>query len=175
MNRQEISYSQFRVPVYSSWSAEGFLLTCGDHSAGKFNMMTVGWGSLGCMWKRPMAMVVVRPHRYTYQFMEEYPDFTISHFPSGQSRALAYCGSHSGRDVNKIEECGLTPIASSKVGSPAFDEADLIIECSKMYFDDFKPDHFLADFIEENYPAKDYHRLYLGEIKAVFGTEQYRT
>ncbi len=82
MKRQGISYSELRVPVYRSWSEEGFLLTCGDHAAGKFNTMTVGWGSLGCMWKRPMAMVVVRPHRYTYQFMEEYSDFTISHFPS---------------------------------------------------------------------------------------------
>ena len=60
------------------------------------------------------------------------------------------------------------------MGSPGFEDADLIIECSKMYFDDFKPDLFLADIIEENYPAKDYHRLYLGEIKAVFGTEEYR-
>ena len=173
MKREEISLSHLRLPVYSSWSNDWFLLTCGDHSAGRFNTMTVGWGGLGCMWKRPMAMVVVRPHRYTYEFMEEYPDFTICHFPSGHSEALDYCGSHSGRDVNKIDECGLSPIASKSIGSPGFEEADLIIECSKMYFDDFKPEHFLAGFIEENYPAKDYHRLYLGEIKAAFGTGQY--
>ena len=104
----------------------------------------------------------------------QYPDFTICHFPSQYSEALTYCGSHSGRDVDKIAECGLSPIPSSKVESPGFDEADLIIECSKMYFDDFKPEHFLAGFIEENYPAKDYHRLYLGEIKAASGTGQYK-
>jgi hypothetical protein len=175
MNREEIPLSQLRTPVYRSWSEEWFLLTSGDYSAGRFNTMTVGWGSLGCMWKRAMAMVVVRPHRYTYRFMEEYPDFTICHFPPGHSDALQYCGSHSGKEVNKIEKCGLTPIASSSIGSPGFEEADLIIECFKMYFDDFKPEHFLADFIEENYPAKDYHRLYFGEIKAAFGIGQYRT
>ena len=173
MQRKPIPFAALRVPVYRSWSEEGFLLTCGDHAAGKYNLMTIGWGSLGCMWKRPMAMVVVRPHRYTYQFMEQYPDFTISHLSSSHKKALAYCGSHSGRDVDKIEKAGLSPFASSSVGSPGFQEADLIIECSKMYFDDFEPAHFLGAFIEENYPAKDYHRLYLGEIKAVFGTEQY--
>jgi flavin reductase (DIM6/NTAB) family NADH-FMN oxidoreductase RutF len=127
------------------------------------------------MWKKPMAMVVVRPQRYTYEFMEEYPDFTVCHFPPQRSESLVYCGSHSGRDVDKIEECGLTPIPSTTVGSPGFDEADLILECSKMYFDDLKSEHFLAGFIAENYPAKDYHRLYLGEIKAAFGTGDYRT
>ena len=174
MKREEIQLSHLCLPVYGTWSDGRFLLTCGDHSAGRFNTMTVGWGALGCMWKRPMAMVVVRPHRYTYEFMEEYPDFTICHFPSAQSEAVVYCGSHSGRDVNKIDECGLSPIASKSIGSPGFEEADLIIECSKMYFDDFEPEHFLAGFIEENYPAKDYHRLYLGEIKAAFGTGQFR-
>ena len=173
MKREEITLSQLRLPVYSTWSEESFLLTCGDLSTGRFNTMTVGWGALGYMWKRPMAMVVVRPQRYTRKFMEEYPDFTICHFPSEHSQALDYCGSHSGRDVDKIEECGLSPIPSKSIGSPGFEEADLIIECSKMYFDDFKPEHFLAGFIEENYPAKDYHRLYLGEIKAAFGTGQY--
>jgi len=174
MKREAIPLSRLCLPVYGSWSDEWFLLTCGNHSAGSFNSMTVGWGGLGCMWKKPMAMAVVRPQRYTREFMDRYPDFTICHFPAQYSEALTYCGSHSGRDVDKIAQCGLSPIPSSTVESPGFDEADLIIECSKMYFDDFKPEHFLAGFIEENYPAKDYHRLYLGEIKAAFGTGQFK-
>ena len=59
MQRKPIPFAALRVPVYRSWSEEGFLLTCGDHAAGKYNTMTIGWGSLGCMWKRPMAMVDV--------------------------------------------------------------------------------------------------------------------
>ncbi len=174
MRRQEIEINSFRLPVYKTWNDEWFLLTCGDYAAGEFNIMTVAWGSLGCMWKRPMAMVAVRPSRYTYGFMEKHADFTICHFPSSYRDRLLYCGSNSGRDVDKIKGTGLTLIASARVGSPGFEEADLIIECRKMYFDDFKPEHFLAGFIEENYPAKDYHRLYLGEIRAVFGAEGFR-
>jgi flavin reductase (DIM6/NTAB) family NADH-FMN oxidoreductase RutF len=175
LRRQEIEIRSFRLPVYKTWNDEWFLLACGDYASGEFNIMTVAWGSLGCMWKRPMAMVVVRPTRYTYRFMEKRTDFTICHFPSSCRDRLQYCGSHSGRDVDKIRGSGLTPIASTRVGSPGFEEADLIVECRKMYFDDFKPAHFLAGFIEENYPAKDYHRLYLGEIRAVFGAEEFRS
>jgi flavin reductase (DIM6/NTAB) family NADH-FMN oxidoreductase RutF len=173
MKRQKIDPSNLWVPFCSSWSEQGLLLTSGDHVSGKYNTMTVGWGGLGRMWKRPMAMVVVRPQRYTYQFMEQYPDFTLCHFPPEYSDALMFCGSYSGRDADKIGECGLIAIASAEVASPGFEQADLIVECRKMYFDDFEPEHFLAEFIEENYPAKDYHRIYLGEIKTVFATERY--
>jgi flavin reductase (DIM6/NTAB) family NADH-FMN oxidoreductase RutF len=174
MQREPIPLTRLRLPVYGTWSDEGFLLTCGDHSAGRFNTMTVGWGGMGCMWNKPMAMVVVRPQRYTREFMDRYPDFTICHLPTQYGETLTYCGSHSGRDVDKIAQCGLSPLPSTKVGSPGFAEADLIIECTKMYFDDFNPEHFLGGFIEGNYPSKDYHRLYLGEIKAAFGTGRYK-
>jgi flavin reductase (DIM6/NTAB) family NADH-FMN oxidoreductase RutF len=173
MKRERIDPARLCLPVYRCWNEEQFLLTGGDFRAGRYNTMTVGWGALGCMWRRPMAMVVVRPQRYTRQFTDEFPDFTLSHLPAEHKDALSYCGSHSGRSVDKIRECGLSPIASGKVGAPGFAEADLIIECRKMYYDDFKPDQFLAPFIEANYPSRDYHRVYLGEILAVFGTERY--
>ncbi|UCE07807.1 MAG: hypothetical protein JSW07_07180, partial [bacterium] len=68
---------------------------------------------------------------------------------------------------------GLHPIASTKVASPAFAEAELIIECRKMYWDDFKPDHFLDHSIHTNYPLKDYHRVYFGEILVILGEQKY--
>jgi flavin reductase (DIM6/NTAB) family NADH-FMN oxidoreductase RutF len=173
MEREQIALSRLRLSVYRSWTDDWFLLTCGDHGAGRYNTMTIGWGALGCMWKKPMILVVVRPQRYTRQFMDRYPDFTVCHFPSGFEEALNYCGSHSGKDLNKIEGCGLTPLASQTIDSPGFQEADLILECTKMYFDDFKSENFLADFIAGNYPARDYHRMYLGEIKAAFGTRDF--
>jgi flavin reductase (DIM6/NTAB) family NADH-FMN oxidoreductase RutF len=173
MERQRIDPANLHLPVYRSWNDEGFLLTGGDFQAGGYNTMTVGWGGLGRMWSRPMVMVVVRPQRHTRQFIDGFPDFTLSHFPAEHRDALSYCGSHSGRDVDKIRECGLTPIASREAGAPGFAEADLIIECRKMYYDDFKPEHFIASFIQTNYTSRDYHRMYLGEILAVFGAGQF--
>lgn len=173
MERHRIDPTNLHLPVYRSWNDEWFLLTAGDFKTGRYNTMTVAWGGLGCMWSRPMAMVVVRPQRHTRQFIDQFPEFTLSHFPEEHRDALSYCGSHSGKNVDKIRECGLSPVASHEVGAPGFAEADLVIECRTMYHDDFKPERFLASFIESNYPSRDYHRVYLGEILAVFGVPQF--
>jgi hypothetical protein len=63
-------------------------------------------------------------------------------------------------------------MASTRIAAPGFKEAELVIECEKMYYDDLKPDHFLAGHIAPHY-HEDYHRVYYGEIKAIFGTEKY--
>jgi len=173
MERKTIDPLKLRLAVHGSWGDDGFLLTAGDLQAGRYNAMTVGWGGFGRMWSRPMVMVVVRPQRHTRGFIDEFPDFTLCHFPASHKKALAYCGSHSGKEVDKIRECGLTPIACSEARAPGFAEADLIVECRKMYSDDFRPERFLADFIQGNYASGDYHRMYLGEILAVSGTQQY--
>lgn len=173
MERTRIDPWKLRFPVCGSWNDDGFLLTAGDFAAGRYNTMTVGWGGLGRMWSRPMAMVVVRPQRHTRAFIDQYPDFTLSHFPARYAPALEYCGSHSGRDVDKIRECGLEAVASQEVAAPGFAEADLVIECRRMYHDDFEPKHFEAAFIEPNYPARDYHRMYFGEILAVWAAGQF--
>jgi flavin reductase (DIM6/NTAB) family NADH-FMN oxidoreductase RutF len=173
VKRRPIDPSRMTLPVFQTWEEEGFLLTCGDLASGTYNTMTVGWGAFGVMWKKPMALVVVRPTRYTFSYMEEHREFTICGFGGRHREALAFCGSHSGRDVDKIARTGLTPVASTRVAAPGFDEAELIVECRGMYSDDFDPARFLADFVESNYPKKDYHRLYLGEVLAVSGTERY--
>ena len=174
MERQPIDLSRVTLPVFQSWDRQWFLLTAGDLAAGRFNTMTVGWGGFGIMWKKPMALVVVRPTRHTRSLMDEYPEFTLCGFGSREREALEYCGSHSGRDVDKVAETGLTPVASSRVRAPGFDEAELIVECRQMYWQDFDPRRFLGEFIEGNYPNKDYHRMYLGEVLAVSGTARYQ-
>jgi flavin reductase (DIM6/NTAB) family NADH-FMN oxidoreductase RutF len=83
-------------------------------------------------------------------------------------------GTKSGRDGDKVAESGLTPAASSKVLSPCFAEAKLVIECRKIYLDNLKPEFFQDPTIEANYPTKDYHRFYLGEVVAISGTKEFR-
>jgi len=171
--RKIIDPSKFILPVYDVWVSKAFLLAAGDFKSGDFNVMTIGWGSVGCMWSKPYVAVVVRPTRYTYGFMERYDNFTVSLFPDSFEDVLTYCGTYSGRDVDKIKETGLTPVKSNKISSPGFDEAELIIECEKIYFDDYKPANFLKPSIHSKYPLKDYHRMYYGEIISVSGTEAY--
>jgi flavin reductase (DIM6/NTAB) family NADH-FMN oxidoreductase RutF len=173
MTHKHIPFNNLQVKIHRLWNQRWLLLTSGDFAAGHFNTMTVGWGSLGIMWGKPFAQVVVRPIRYTHGFMEQYDTFTLCAFPEAHRRALQLLGTRTGRDGNKIADSGLTPIASTQVAAPGFAEADLIIECRKMYWQDMDPAHFLDPDIDKHYPGKHYHRIYFGEVVAIYGTDAF--
>ena len=160
----EIPINEFLHAPFNQWLNEWFLLTSGDLSKNDFNCMTVAWGSMGTMWNKPFIQVVVRPTRYTYEFTEKYDSFTLTSFELKYRDKLKLLGTKSGRDTDKISEAGLTPMASKLVKSPGYKEAYQIFECRKIYFDDFEPDNFLDKKIFNNYPLKDYHRIYFGEV-----------
>jgi flavin reductase (DIM6/NTAB) family NADH-FMN oxidoreductase RutF len=174
VKREEIPFKEFALPPVDSWAERWMLLAAGERSSGQFNIMTVAWGGIGFFWNKPLVVVAVRPNRYTYQFMEKYPTFSLSAFPRPYREKLMFCGTNSGRNVDKVKECGFTPIKLVHVGAPGFDEAELILECRKMYYDDFNPDHFLDRDIASNYSGNDYHRFYFGEILTIHGVRHYR-
>ena len=173
MDRKPIDVGNLLVRAHHLWAEQWMLLTAGVFVAGKFNTMAVGWGSLGTMWSKPFAQVVVRPGRYTLEFMAQYDTFTLCAFPEAHRGAVQLLGSKSGRDGDKIAESGLTPSASTVVAAPCFVEAELVIECRKIYRQDMDPSNFLDPTIDANYPQKDYHRVYFGEIVAVSGVEAF--
>ena len=160
--RKTIDPERFSLRVIHTFGQRWMLLTAGDKKS--FNTMTISWGTIGMIWSKPAAMVVVRPSRYTFQFMEQGQDFTLCVLPEKFKKQLTMIGSRSGRDGDKIKASGLKVISSEVVKAPAFDEAELIIECRKLYSDDIKPARFIDPGIETNYGGKDYHRLYGGEI-----------
>lgn len=171
--RIPIPIEQLTAQPYTLWDRQWLALGSGDFGAGHYNAMTVSWGFLGVMWDRPVAQVVVRPHRYTFELMEAYPSFTLCAFASSYRPALDLLGTRSGRDGDKIKESGLTPEKASKVGAPGFEQAELVLECRKIYWQDLEPGHFLEALIDKNYPRKDYHRIYFGEILAAAGVPAY--
>ncbi|HEU20334.1 MAG TPA: flavin reductase family protein [Deltaproteobacteria bacterium] len=160
-----------KLNVTDMWTTTWFLLTAGDRQ--NFNAMTIGWGSMGVMWNKPFIQVVVRPGRYTFEYMEKYPTFTVCAFPKQYRKALTLLGTTSGRDSDKIEESGLTTIESKKVDAPSYKEAELILECKKMYRQDMNPEHFLDSDIMKNYPNQDFHRIYFGEIVGISADERF--
>lgn len=141
---------------------EWMLITAGPVEA--FNTMTASWGALGVLWNKEVAFCVVRPVRYTYEFMERSNTFTLLFFDSDYRTALELCGSRSGRDIDKAKEAGLTPVAGELDGTTTFAEARMVLECRKIYYTDIDPARFLDPGIDNNYPQKDYHRMYVGEI-----------
>ena len=141
---------------------EGWMLiTAGTLDS--FNMMTASWGGFGVLWGKSICFCVIRPSRYTYGFMENSDFFTLAFFEEEYRKVLKFCGTNSGRNVDKVAKTGLTPLRGN-TGTIYFNEARLVIECKKIYFQDVDPEHFLESDIKENYPEDDYHRMYVGEI-----------
>jgi flavin reductase (DIM6/NTAB) family NADH-FMN oxidoreductase RutF len=137
------------------------LITAGD--AESFNTMTASWGAFGELWNKKVCFCFVRPTRHTYGFVEKADTFTLTFFDEKYRDALKYCGTKSGRDVDKVAKTGLTPVATES-GSMYFAEARLVLECRKIYFQDLNPQHFIEAGIHDEYPEKDYHRMYIGEV-----------
>lgn len=174
MKRGPIDIAQLTLQPHHLFHEQWALLTSGDYAKGHFNTMTIGWGALGTMWSRPFAFVAVRHSRYTFEFMQKYDTFTLTAFPEEYHDALSLLGSRSGRDGDKIAESGLTPEPASVVSAPSFKEAEILIECKKMYANDLNPVHFLDETIYKHYPKRDFHRIYYGEILGASGTDKYR-
>lgn len=174
MPLQIIQPFELKIEANQLWE-DGLLLTAGNYVAGRYNTMTVGWGGFGMMWSVPIVMVVVRPTRYTFKFMETYDTFTLCAFSERYADALKLLGTRSGRDGDKIAASGLTPVAMDGITAPAFAEAELIVSCRKLYWADFEPAHFCDPSIVHHYPKKDYHRQYIGEILSIQGDKQYCT
>lgn len=173
MALQAIELSRFHPKIFHLFDEQWLLLTSGDLAQGKFNTMTIAWGSLGVIWGRPFVQVVVRPTRYTHEFMERFDTFTVTALPEAHRDALNLLGKKSGRHGNKIAEAKLTPVRSTHVAAPSFAQAELVLECRKIYKDAFESRHFLDPGIESNYPKKDYHTAYFGEIVAVRGEPKF--
>ncbi len=170
MQRRTLAIDQLVLRPFHTLDKRWMLLTAGT-LAGGFNPMTISWGALGTVWNKPFAMTLVRPTRHTYGFMEQGQDFTLSVFPEGmKKRVHGVCGTKSGRDIDKMEATGLTPIASAQIEAPGFDEAELILECRQIYRDDLDPSLFMDPEIHKLYDD-DHHRFWFGEVVAVHGTE----
>jgi uncharacterized protein (DUF952 family)/flavin reductase (DIM6/NTAB) family NADH-FMN oxidoreductase RutF len=168
----EIHFLDFQIKSFDIWEKTWLLLTSGDFSKGDFNSMVVGWGGFGIMWKKPIAMVVIRPTRHTFKFINSYDSFSLCVFPEKYREELNLLGTKSGRDGDKIKESGLTTIRSKTIAAPIYEQAELTFECRKMYWEDFDPTKFISPDIDKNYPKKDYHRVIFGEIVKIFGDKQ---
>ena len=173
MTRKNVNIAQLKVQPHHFFYHQCPLLTSGDFNNGHFNTMTIGWGALGTMWSKPFAFVAVRHSRFTYEFMEQYDSFTLSILPSNYREVINLLGTQSGRDIDKITASGLTPEAAQVVPAPVFAEAEIVIECMKMYANDLNPDLIPTDIIRKHYQGGDFHRIYYGEIVSVSAVESY--
>jgi flavin reductase (DIM6/NTAB) family NADH-FMN oxidoreductase RutF len=158
INPEQMTGNPFQL-IGSEW----MLITA--QNEGQVNTMTASWGGLGVMWGKNVAYIVLRPSRYTKTFVDASETFSLTFFDRPFRQKLAYLGAVSGRDEPKIQHSGLTITHAGE--TPYFAEGRLVLICRKMYHQVYDPEGFLDPIIEENYPLKDYHTLYIAEITQV--------
>ncbi len=139
----------------------------------KVNTMAIGWGTLGTIWARPVFVAYVRVSRYTRELLDKNPEFTVN-IPVGKidPRISKVCGSMSGRDVDKVEEAGLTPVDGEKVSVPAIAEMPITLECRVLLRqkqdDSLLPEDIKARFYPDSGDGMDEHITYIGEIVGAY-------
>jgi flavin reductase (DIM6/NTAB) family NADH-FMN oxidoreductase RutF len=163
---KEINAKEIKGNLIEAIANEWMLISAGDQKG--YNMMTASWGFLGEMWNQDTAMVVVRPQRYTMEFIDKNDYYALSFY--GDNKDIhKVCGGMSGRDVNKTELTGLTPIFADN--TTYFSEARLVIICKKQYVQRMGEEYFTDKTPLKWYPEKDYHNMIFGKIEKVLVKE----
>jgi flavin reductase (DIM6/NTAB) family NADH-FMN oxidoreductase RutF len=167
---RRIAPQELLATPFSIFDQQWALLVAGSDRP---NPMTVSWGGLGTLWNRPVATVYVRPTRFTFSLLGEEPAFTLNLLPEAHRAALDLCGAVSGRDTDKWEATGLHRLPGEAVRTPRVAEAELALECRVLATLDVDPAQFLAPAIEDLYPQKDYHRVFIGEILGAWAEDRF--
>lgn len=160
MNFREINVSELKdMNVFNAIGKDWALLTSGGKE--KLNTMTISWGGMGVLWNKNVSFVFVRPQRYTLEFLENNDYYTLSFLESGNKDILSFCGTHSGKDVDKIKETGLKVLHDK---APYFEQSKLVLICKKIYSQYMNKDCFEDESLQVNYKNDDYHKVFVGEI-----------
>ncbi len=152
---------------------KGILITA--RKGDKVNPMTISWGQIGIEWNRLIFTTYVRTGRYTHQLLKDTGEFTVN-IPMSEpaGKILGYCGTKSGRDVDKVKALNLTLEQGRQVAAPGIKELPLTLECRIIYRQLQDPAAVLPQFIGEFYPQdipstetsanQDFHTMFYGEI-----------
>ena len=151
----------------------GILLT--TKSGEKVNSMTIGWGTIGIDWSRPVFIAYVRESRYTKQMLEQNGEFTVNvPLDTVDRRTLSLCGRKSGRDMDKIQKLGLTLEEPLEISVPGIKELPLTLECRVIYKQQQDLSAIPEDILARYYPVeedtlhpgsdRDYHIAYTAQI-----------
>ena len=168
MSFREVEINDLKFNPFTKIGTDWMLITAGNEE--KHNTMTAAWGGVGFLWRKNVVTAYIRPQRYTKQFVDDKERFTLSFYGEEYKKVLSLLGTKSGRDCEKEKEAGITPYYVD--GTTAFEEAELIFICKKLYHQDLKEECFDdKDTDEECYPLKDYHTMYIAEIEKVLVRE----
>ncbi len=172
MERTEVPPDYQLSKTLATLARPGLLLV-GAKEGGAVNVMTIGWASWGIVWGKPILQVLVRPSRYTYEFIEESGAFTVN-VPTRDMHAwVALCGSKSGRDVDKFGPHLMTVTRCEGLTAATIDACPMVYECRVVHHNDLVPTNLAPDIEARSYRGADYHRVYFGEVLAARAAADY--
>lgn len=146
------------------------LLLASTKRSGQSNVMTIGWGNLGIIWGLPIFTVLVRPSRFTYEFIEDSDEFTVNVPAPGMRDFVDFCGNGSGRDVDKFAQYRIATSPGRTIASVTVDDCPWVYECRVVHKNDVLPETCAGKIISGYYPSGNFHRVYYGEVLGVFAT-----
>ena len=154
--------------------SKGILLT--TKRGEQVNTMTIGWGTIGIEWSKPMFVADVRDSRYTRELLDDTMEFTVNiPMDTADKKIVSLCGTASGRNVDKFRELSLHTVPSEMVDVPGIAEFPLTIEC-KVVYRNVQEEIRLPDSIQQRYYSgvneKDFHIAYYGEIVNAYIIEE---
>ena len=161
--KQVDTFSQMDITL-QRLKKPGLLLVSGK----KGNPMTIGWATLGVIWRTNILTVLVRPSRFSFNLLEQSMEFGICVPTEDMREKILFCGMNSGRDVNKIAECGFTQVKAHKIEIPLIKECSIHYECRIVHKNQIIPAELDQELKQDNYPGGDYHTIYYGEITGVY-------
>lgn len=176
MKKREINVLEYATEIMTALQS-GVLLT--TKAEDKVNSMTISWGSLCIEWGKPVFITFVRESRFSKELLDKNPEFTIN-IPVGQfdKKILGFCGSNSGRDVDKIDALNLTLETPSLISVPAIRELPLTLECKVVYKQKQDLSALPQEYVEQFYPenvdssfhgaGRDCHIAFYGEIVSAY-------
>ena len=173
MSKVAVAYTDFLPETIATLADPGCLLATQGKN-GSLNAMTIGWGTVGIVWGRPVFVVLVRPSRHTWKLLEENGDFTVNVPPPELRKAVGFCGSKSRRDHDKFVETGMTPIPSQRVAAPIIEECVVTYECRTIHKHQVVPGALDPAVTKDCYRSGDFHTLYYGQILTVLADEDAR-
>ena len=92
------------------------------------NIITLAWVGTVCS-NPPMISISIRPSRYSHEIISGSKEFVINIPNEEMIRACDFCGTNSGRNIDKFKELGLTKEKGFIVSSPIIKECPINIEC----------------------------------------------
>ncbi|RRD95081.1 flavin reductase family protein [Clostridiales bacterium COT073_COT-073] len=162
MSLKKVEFNRYLKDAVEQLPKGAFLCT---RDGDKENVMAVGWGAFGSMWGRPMAIVTVRPSRYSFEMIEKTGEFTLSiPFNQSQKDNINFCGSYSGREKNKFEEKSIIKGQGQTLDIPIIENCQLFYECRVITKQALSEEMLNQNIREMYYPHGNYHMVYYAEI-----------